>query len=103
MNGIEFRENLLGVVTISLSFALGMTLYNAFLIADMVDVEKVNLSADTKTPPPPPPPKPTVPKKAPMKDFSGHGNAVSDKKDDSQRQSKNKQMVESASASQMLG
>jgi hypothetical protein len=97
--GIEFRKNLVGVVTIGLSFALGMTLYNAFLIADMVDLEKVNLSADRKTLPP----KPIVPKKPPMKDFSGHGNAVSDKQDDSQRQSQNKKMVESASASQMLG
>ena len=35
MKGTEFRKNLVGVITISLSFALGMTLYNAFLIADM--------------------------------------------------------------------
>jgi hypothetical protein len=98
IKGVEFRKNLVGVITISLSFALGLTLYNAFLLADMVDVEKANLSVDKK----PSPPKP-IPKKAPMKDFSGHGEAVSDKKDDSQRHTQNKQMVESASASQMLG
>ena len=38
-----------------------------------------------------------------MKEFSGHGDAVSDKKDDSQRHTQNKEMVESAPASQMLG
>ena len=41
--------------------------------------------------------------KDPMINASGHGDAVSDKKDDSQRQTVNKQMVESAPASQMLG
>jgi hypothetical protein len=96
MKGTEFRKNLVGVITISLSFALGMTLYNAFLIADMVDLEKANPNRAT-------PPKPIPMKKEPMKDFSGHGDAVSDKKDDSQRQTQNKEMVESAPASQMLG
>ena len=43
MKGTEFRKNLVGVITISLSFALGMTLYNAFLIADMDDLEKSTL------------------------------------------------------------
>ena len=102
MKGVEFRKNLVGVITISLSFALGMTIYNAFLLADMVDVEKLDLSIDKKKPPTKPIPKP-IPKKPPMKDFSGHGDAVSDKKDDSQRHTQNKQMVESAPASQMLG
>ena len=93
MKGTEFRKNLVGVITISLSFALGMTLYNAFLIADMEDLEK---STSSKKPTPPPKP-------IPMTKASGHGDAVSDKKDDSQRQTVNKQMVESAPASQMLG
>ena len=102
MKGVEFRKNLVGVITISLSFALGMTIYNAFLLADMVDVEKLDLSIDKKKTPTKPIPKP-ITKKPPMKDFSGHGDAVSDKKDDSQRHTQNKQMVESAPASQMLG
>ena len=98
MKGVELRKNLVGVITISLSFALGMALYNAFLLADMVDVEKIDLSIDKKKTPTKP-----IPKKPPMKEFSGHGDAVSDKKDDSQRHTQNKQMVESAPASQMLG
>jgi|TARA_R110002012_G_scaffold49733_3_gene128600 hypothetical protein len=98
MKGTEFRKNLVGVITISLSFALGMTLYNAFLIADMEDLEK---STSSKKPTPPPKPIPMT--KDPMINASGHGDAVSDKKDDSQRQTVNKQMVESAPASQMLG
>lgn len=98
MKGTEFRKNLVGVITISLSFALGMTLYNAFLLADMVDIEKLDLSIDKKTTPTKP-----LPTKQPMKNVSGHGNAVSDKKDDSQRHTLNKEMVQSAPASQMLG
>ena len=86
------------MITISLSMALGLTLYNAFLLADMADVEKIDLSVDKKKTPPKP-----IPKKEPMKEFSGHGDAVSDKKDDSTRHTQNKQMVESAPASQMLG
>ena len=31
MKGTEFRKTLVGVITISLSFAPGMTIYNAFL------------------------------------------------------------------------
>jgi|TARA_R110002012_G_scaffold57024_1_gene146694 hypothetical protein len=98
MKGTEFRKTLVGVITISLSFALGMTLYNAFLIADMDDLEKNTLSSDKKTTPTKP-----LPTKQPMKNVSGHGNAVSDKKDDSKRQTQNKEMVQSAPASQMLG
>tara|TARA_R100000388_G_scaffold87367_1_gene67279 strand:+ start:129 stop:425 length:297 start_codon:yes stop_codon:yes gene_type:complete len=98
MKGTQFRKNLIGVVTISLSFALGMTLYNAFLIADMEDLEKSEPVNAKKSAPPKP-----LPVKKPMKEFSGHGEAVSDKANDSQRQVQNKQMVESAPASQMLG
>ena len=44
MNKVELRKNLIGVVSVGLSFALGMALYNAFLIADLQDVEKEDLS-----------------------------------------------------------
>ena len=68
------------------------------VIADMEDLEKSEPVNAKKSAPPKP-----LPVKKPMKEFSGHGEAVSDKANDSQRQVQNKQMVESAPASQMLG
>jgi hypothetical protein len=97
MTKTELKKSLVGVVSVSLSFALGITLYQAFLVADMSDLEDKKLVSKPQKSAP----KPSKPK--PMKDFSGHGKAVSDNKDDSQRQSQNREMVQSASSSQMLG
>jgi len=44
MTKIELRRNVVGIVGVALSFALGVTLYQAFLLADMADVEKEDLS-----------------------------------------------------------
>ncbi len=100
MTKTELKKSLVGIVSVSLSFALGITLYQAFLVADMSDLEDKKLVSKPQKSAPKPS-KPSKPK--PMKDFSGHGKAVSDNKDDSQRQSQNREMVQSASSSQMLG
>ncbi len=97
MTKTDLKKSLVGIVSVSLSFALGITLYQAFLVADMSDLEDKKLaSKPQKNASKPPRPQP-------MKDFSGHGKAVSDNKDDSKRQSQNREMVQSASSSQMLG
>lgn len=97
MSKVEMRRNLVGVVSIALSFALGMTLYQAFLIADMADVEKKDLAPKN------PAPKPAAPPKQEMKEFSGHGMAVDDNKEDSQRAQSTKAMIQKAPSSEMLG
>jgi len=87
MAKVKFTRHAVQVVTIALSWALGMTLVEAFKRADFEDVEK----------------EAAQPKPSEMKEFSGHGQAVSDNKDDSTRQAQNREMVESASDSEMLG
>lgn len=96
MTKTELRGNVVGVVAVALSFALGITIYQAFLIADMDDVKSKGAGEKRR-----PAPKPAKPQ--PMKEFSGHGQAVSDNKKDSERQALIKQMVEEAPSSQMLG
>ena len=98
MTKIELRRNVVGIVGVALSFALGVTLYQAFLLADMADVEKEDLSQVKRTPPPKP--KPTKPQ---MKEFSGHGKAVDDKKNDGERAQTTKRMIQNAPSSEMLG
>jgi hypothetical protein len=82
----QITKSVVGIVSVALSFALGLTLYKAFLVADVADTKKAPVAS----------PKP-------MKQFSGHGQAVSDNKNDDQRQALNKKMVTTAPSSEMLG
>ena len=108
MDKVALRRNLIGVVTVGLSWALGLALYKAFSIADMKDIEEKNLSIDRIRPKaqatkPTPKPTATPPKaSANMKTFSGHGQAVSDKLPDSKKVSDNKKLIAEAPTSQML-
>lgn len=102
MNKVELRKNLIGVVSVGLSFALGMALYNAFLIADLQDVEKEDLSVAPKKAVNPAP-RPAAPPKQKMKAVSGHGQAVDDNKNDNQRAQTTKKMIANAPSSEMLG
>lgn len=118
MTKTEMRKNLIGVVSVALSFALGFTLYRAFQVADLQDLQQKSASDE-----PAPKPAPPAPAKAPqsngkkvnlagqramrvrkerMKEFSGHGQAVSDNVPDNQKVTNNKQMIQSAPASEML-
>lgn len=98
------RSNLIGVVAVSLSFALGITLYQAFLVADLDDLDT---KAEERKPAPKPAPKfsgnsrakSVAPK---MKEFSGHGQAVSDNVPDNEKVSSNKQLIQKAKSSEML-
>lgn len=106
MDKIALRRNVIGVVSVGLSWALGLALYKAFSIADFKDLEKENLSIDRGEPktvkktPPPVAPKPSVGAK--MKEFSGHGKAVSDNVPESKKVAQNKQLIAEAKDSQML-
>lgn len=82
----QVTRSVVGIVSVALSFALGITLYQAFLVANVEEVKKA-----------------PAPKPQPMKEFSGHGQAVSDNKNDGDRQAMNKKMVKSSSSSEMLG
>ena len=98
------RSNLVGVVAVALSFALGITLYQAFLSADLEDLEE-ELAEPEPTPKPAPKFSGNSHAKRTsknMKEFSGHGQAVSDNVSDSEKASATKQMIQEAKSSEML-
>ena len=118
MTKTEMRKNLIGVVSVALSFALGFTLYRAFQVADLQDLQQksaaMSLRQNLPHLHPPHLPKAMAKKvnlagqqamrvrKERMKEFSGHGQAVSDNVPDNQKVSNNKQMIQSAPSSEML-
>jgi len=98
------RSNLIGVVAVSLSFALGITLYQAFLVADLADLED---STERKSAPKPAPKSsggstPAPKRRSSMKEFSGHGQAVSDNIPENEKVNSNKQLIQKAKSSEML-
>jgi len=102
------RSNLIGVVAVSLSFALGITLYQAFLVADLADLEDSTERKSAPKPAPKPAPKfsggstPVQKRRSAMKEFSGHGQAVSDNVPDNEKVNSNKQLIQKAKSSEML-
>ena len=111
MTKTEIRKNLIGIVSVALSFALGFTAYNAFKTADLADLRKKPQQPQPAKPAPPAPPTPQAKnlsgdrmrvRKSRMKEFSGHGQAVSDNVANNEKVSSNKQMIQSAPSSEML-
>jgi len=110
MTKIEIRKNLIGMLAVSLSFALGFTLYEAFKTADLEDL-RTKKQGSKPSPTIKPKPSQTAKNlsgdrmrvgKNRMKEFSGHGQAVSDNVSNNQKVSSNKQMIQSAPLSEML-
>ena len=108
MTKTEIRKNLIGIVSVALSFALGFTAYNAFKTADLADLRKKPQQPQPAKPAPPAPKAKNLSgdrmrvRKSRMKEFSGHGQAVSDNVANNEKVSSNKQMIQSAPSSEML-